>query len=146
MPEVRAANNHVVNDKTLPSFQQLTESVARQRHIEEQNYGNDSAEDVEEDLMNFIYAAGAQTTVCVKAKKVDPSVPKNFEDARHDKNWAEAIDREIAALLDRQIWEYVLQTPYRKLVPFTWNFRVKTIPGKQAPVIYEARCCLRGDK
>ena len=52
----------------------IIESVARQRQIEEQNHGHDSAEDAEEDLMNCMYAAGAQAAVCMKAKKVDPIV------------------------------------------------------------------------
>ena len=144
--EVRAANFHIVNDKALPSFQQLIESVSRQRQIEEQNQEHDSAEDAEEDLMNCMYVTRAQAAVCLKTKKVDPCVSKYFEDARQHRNWAEAIDREISALLDRQTWEYVPRTRDMKPVPCTWNFRIKSNPGKNAPIIYKARCCLRRDK
>lgn len=31
-------------------------------------------------------------------------------------------------------------------VPFTWDFRIKENPGTEVPVLFKARCCLRGDK
>ena len=81
----------------------------------------------------------------MKAKSRDNRIPKSFAEACKISNWAEAIDREYNALVERGIWEYVKLTPDMQPIPYIWDFRIKDTAGSIATVIYKARCCLRGD-
>lgn len=83
-----------------------------------------------------------QQSMALKTK--DDRIPQSFSEACKIPAWANAIDREYDALVERGTWKYLDRTPDMDPLPFTCNFRVKdTSSGDR--MLYKARCCLCGN-
>ena len=80
----------------------------------------------------------------MKPKSRDNRIPESFVEACKIPNWAEDIDREYNAMVDRGTWEYLKLTPDMQPIPFIRDFRTKHTAESIAPAFYRARCSLRG--
>lgn len=128
----------------LPSFSTLVDEISKQR-LEEESQGVAETE-AEDTLSSCYFIHYCQTPTSLKAKTRDIRIPKSFDSARIIPFWAEAIDREYNALLERQTWTYIRRTSDMKPIPFIWDLRIKDTVGSDVSVLYKARCCIRGDK
>ena len=70
-----------------------------------------------------------QNPTAFKTKRTDNRIPQKFEEACKIPKWADAIDREYNAMVERKTWEYVKLTPYRRPLPYIWNFPIKDTVG-----------------
>eukprot|EP00178_Gracilaria_changii_P007659 TRINITY_DN2408_c0_g1_i1.p1 TRINITY_DN2408_c0_g1~~TRINITY_DN2408_c0_g1_i1.p1 ORF type:complete len:739 (-),score=46.72 TRINITY_DN2408_c0_g1_i1:861-3077(-) len=70
---------------------------------------------------------------------------KNFEEARVMPGWAEAIDREYNALVERKTWILVDRKPGMRPLPFLWTFLAKHLSSEPPRILPKARCVVRGD-
>lgn len=131
------------SDTSLPSFETLTSDIARQRQLEE-DMKADNDESAEDTLSQCFFTHYCHRSVAFKTKIKDYRLPRSFREACEIPSWAEAIDREYNALVDRGTWTYIDQTPDMDPLPFTWNFRVKDVSVGNG-LLCKARCCLCGN-
>ena len=110
------------------------ENMSRHRELAEIE-DTDDTQNVEESQIRCYFTHYSQTHSAFKAKKKDQRIPRSFEEARKDKNWRVAIDREYNALVNRNTWTYVPRTNEMRPLPFLWNFRVKDTSGYAADVM-----------
>lgn len=137
---------HILKEGTkLPSFDQLTQDIARKQQIQEVEQVEDE-EPASEVLRHSYFTHYSQIPLAFKTKTKDPRIPATFQEACKIPNWAESIDREYNALVDRETWDYAPEEDYPNPLPYIWDFRLKGTGGSLADLIYKSRCCLRGDK
>ena len=125
------------------------ENLSHQRQLaemEETDETTETIEDIEETRTKCYFTHYSNTPSAMKATKRDRRIPTSFKKACEIPKWAESIDREYNALVDRQTWKYVKWTADMKPIPFIWDFRIKDTVGSMAELLFKARCCLRGDK
>lgn len=73
-------------------------------------------------------------------------MPSSLDEACKDPKWAEPIDREYNALVERGTKEYLKLTPDMTPLPYVWNFCVKDTMVTNFEELCKARCLLRGYK
>lgn len=137
------------DNNALPGMSSILEGIARQRELTEMEYEPAAADEAKEQMMRCMYTMSTHESSRVhtfKTKARDPRVPTNFKAACRHPHWAAAIDREYDALVRRQTRKVIPLEKGMTPLPFTWNFRIKEDAGDNVPLLYNARCCLRGDK
>lgn len=117
--------------------------------MEEENDKLDGVDESEETLTRCVFTLATGKVFPRKEKSsstMNNRLPRNFNEACPEQNWAAAIDREFQALEDHKTWKWIQLNEIMKPLPLTWNFRIKETSRADAPLMYNARCCLRGDE
>ena len=76
--------------------------------------------------------------------RMDPNVPRSFQEAIGNNGWFRSIDREYRALVKRGPWKYVEQIRNMEPVPFTWVFKLKPLEATRTNFLHKVRFCVRG--
>lgn len=127
----------------------LLEGIARQRAMDEDSNKHDETDEAEEMLARCMFTLSTQTHFALKAKTAsttDTTFPRNFQEACKNQHWADGIDREYDALVERNTWQLISFEDGMHPLPYMWKFRIKDTPGADGPFNHKARCCMRGDK
>lgn len=61
----------------------------------------------------------------LKVRFIDPNLLRKLLKACTTEAWANAIDGEYDALLERIIWTYIKKMNDRITIPFVWDSRIK---------------------
>ena len=82
----------------------------------------DSDVGFEETKSKCYFTHYSQTAFAMKANKKDRRIPTSFTEACKIPEWANAIDREYEALVNRETWTYVPKSTRHETSPISVGF------------------------
>lgn len=142
---VRLLNFKPILHERLPGASTILDDGLSQTSFDEFSEGNHSQ--AEE---GFLQAFRASTEILTCTTPIfqnwNQLVLKSFTEAMKNSQWCEAIDREVKALVKRQIWTYLTRPHAMNVSPITWVFRLKPIDEEDFKYSHKTRCIGRGDQ
>lgn len=130
-------------DTSFPSFETLISYVSLHCQQKEQLQADDD-QSSEEILRRCFFTHQCRPSIIHKTKVKDERLPWSFQEAWNNSSWAEVIDGEYHGRIDCGTCMYIERKPEIKVLPYTWNFRIKD--GSSGNVIlFKARRCLCGN-
>lgn len=138
----RVRDFQMQDHEQLPGVSHLLDGISRRTGlIEEDGMENDGEKEHLLAQAFFVHLPfGLPTSwsahYAMSCNSIDGRVPRSFKEACRNQKWAEAIDREYKALLDRNTWVLVSRTRDMNVVPHTWVFRLKDLNSAGNSVLH----------
>lgn len=145
---IRLADFKASKGTKLPGISTLLDGLSRQASIEADDDRTDTNDNAEAHLTFCLSSIVKENPRFPTPERTahEIQVPRNFKEACKSTEWAEAIDKEFNALVQRGTWTYVKRRQELHVIKHLWTFRLKLLDKHGYKYKCKARCVARGDE